>query len=631
MPSECPSRSQTLAAFTALTYAAVVLHMVQFAVLAPLHGAGAIVFTLVVHLVYAAMFTLVGVIPALVVHWVTPSESRGATWAVRVVAVAFTGLLQLFLFADGELFRRYGNHFNGMIWNLLTTRGGIESMDADRASWVAFWVLVAVLYAVQAGLLVAATRWRWVLDRTAPLARRRGVLVVLIALVVASAAERFTFGLCYGASYRPVTGVATAYPFYQRTRMVSLAKKFGLTPERDEDGIDVGGGAPVHLKYPLAPLARTSGAKDLNVIWLVAESLRWDMYTPEIMPATTKFAAGGHSFSHHYSAGNGTRMGMFGLFYGIYGSYWFPFLSATRSPVVLDAMVDSGYDLQAYTSAKFTFPEFDRTIFSRFPADRMHEGDPEILGWKNDRAQVERMLASIDAVPAGKPFFRFQFFESPHAPYFFPQETVIRPDYVKSVNYVTMDLKDPDQVRRIFNRYVNACRHLDTQLERIYAHLEAKGLLDSTIVIVTGDHGEEFMEVGRWGHHSTFSEHQTRTPFIIRGPGVVPGVTETITSHLDAPAMVLGLLGYTNPPSDYSFGVDPLRGGTRSETIIADWENLCLVDGELKIVLQVNGNGWSGDTVTRADDGKVPDQKASYATRTQRIGQLLKDLGRFGR
>jgi membrane-anchored protein YejM (alkaline phosphatase superfamily) len=49
----------------------------------------------------------------------------------------------------------------------------------------------------------------------------------------------------------------------------------------------------------------------------VAESLRADALDPEIMPATTEFAARLLRFRAHYSGGNNTRMGMFAMFYGL--------------------------------------------------------------------------------------------------------------------------------------------------------------------------------------------------------------------------------------------------------------------------------------------------------------------------
>ena len=66
--------------------------------------------------------------------------------------------------------------------------------------------------------------------------------------------------------------------------------------------------------------------KPLNIVWLVSESWRWDMLNPEIMPNTWAVTQNAHRFTRHYSGGNGTRMGMFAMFYGLYGTYWFPFL-----------------------------------------------------------------------------------------------------------------------------------------------------------------------------------------------------------------------------------------------------------------------------------------------------------------
>ncbi len=53
-----------------------------------------------------------------------------------------------------------------------------------------------------------------------------------------------------------------------------------------------------------------------------------------------------------------------------------------------------------------------------------------------------------------------------------------------------------DQLR---NRYSNSAHWVDVQLGRIYQYLREQNLLDNTVVIVTGDHGEEFMEKGVLG------------------------------------------------------------------------------------------------------------------------------------
>lgn len=76
------------------------------------------------------------------------------------------------------------------------------------------------------------------------------------------------------------------------------------------------------------------------------------------------------------------------------------------------------------------------------------------------------------------------------------------------MNYARMDLEN--DITLIKNRYINSCHHLDSQLGRIIHYLESNQLLEKTIVIITGDHGEEFMEKGHWGHNSAYTEEQIR-------------------------------------------------------------------------------------------------------------------------
>ena len=46
-----------------------------------------------------------------------------------------------------------------------------------------------------------------------------------------------------------------------------------------------------------------------------------------------------HEADDHLSTGNGTRFGVFGMLYGLHGSYWWPVLEARRAPVLLETLV----------------------------------------------------------------------------------------------------------------------------------------------------------------------------------------------------------------------------------------------------------------------------------------------------
>ena len=238
------------------------------------------------------------------------------------------------------------------------------------------------------------------------------------------------------------------------------------------------------------------------------------------------------------------------------------------------------------------------------------------------------MLDAIDQRDPARPFMTFMFFESTHASYYFPPETIIAKPYAEELNYATMDVdKDAGLMR---NRYINASNHVDTQVQRVVEFLKERSLLDSTIIVFAGDHGEEFMEKGRWGHNSTFSEEQTRTPFVVWVPGKPPKRIDHMTSHLDLPATLLPLLGVKNPSKDYSTGLDLYGDESRSFTILTDWYHVAYVDEQHKIVFSVKGYGFSPPVVTTKDDQAVPDQERYLAEHHAQIVETLKSLKDFG-
>ena len=598
----------------------------------PVSGALALAWILAAWLAWSAVFVLIVLLPVALLDGVLrigfvarplgPWSGRARTALLVLLALALA-TLQVFIFVDASVFRIFGFHFNGFVWNLLTVPGGIESMGAGPWTLVGFAVVVLAALALQAGIVVYAVRRarRGVAGR-----RRRWGVLAGVALVLVLGFERMTLGLSDAANQRRVLAAAGAFPLMPPVRMHSFAQSIGI--EAEEQGPEHITVDALRVRYPLAQLTRDPAAPRCDIVWLVSESWRADMLDPAIMPATCAFAAQALDFRHHFSGGNGTRMGMFSMFYGLYGSYWFPFLAENRAPVIMDVLREGGWDIEAFTSARFTFPEMDETVFAGVPAGRLHEGNPDLLGWENDRANVDRLLAAIDGHPPGQPFFAFMFFESPHARYFFPPESVIAEPYLDEVNYATLDLER--DMPLIKNRYINACHHLDSQFARVLEHLRATGRLEHTLVVLTGDHGEEFMESGRWGHHSDFSDAQTRTPLVLWIPGRAPRQVTDRTSHLDLPPTLLTLLGVTNPPADYSLGRDLLAPGARVDCVVADWDHLALFDDEYKAVFPT-GQSIERLRLTTSADQPVDDEAHFWAGHRERVTELMDELSRFSR
>lgn len=114
-----------------------------------------------------------------------------------------------------------------------------------------------------------------------------------------------------------------------------------------------------------------------------------------------------------------------------------------------------------------------------------------------------------------------------------------------------LKLKDAD-VAHLRNLYDAGIRQQDDQLKKLFAYLEAHDLLRDTLVIITSDHGEEFMEHGGILHGQTQYEEVVRIPLIVLGPGIPAGVRiATPVSLIDLVPTCLALLDIdTEHPAD---------------------------------------------------------------------------------
>lgn len=542
------------------------------------------------------------------------------------VSVGFFICIQLMLFGDRFVYHLYNFHLNGFIWNLVTTPGGIESMGAGTSTVLTVSLIVLAFVVLQLGIFWIALRVERVRGFLSRVFSGRRRWWVFSGLLLMFCVQSVTYGVASLRNNSPVLAAASAIPFYLPFTFRKTGRALGLRPD-DESAFRLKKQS-VRLKYPLKPLEYASDAKPYNVLWLACESWRYDMLNEEVMPEVHAFALKSQWFQNHYSGGNGTRMGMFSMFYGLYGSYWFPFLAERKGPLLMDRILDQKYQIDLHTSAEFTYPEFDKTLFAQVPKTSMTTIKTG-FGWEKDRHHVGKIIEFIENRDPSRPFFAFEFFESPHAPYHFPEETIIRKDFLQDFNYATAKL-DRD-MPLIKNRYINSCRHLDQQVARLLKCLKDNNLLDSTIVVLTGDHGEEFMEKGHWGHGGQFVDEQVRPPLVLWVPGRAPAQHTFLSSHLDIAPTVMTLLGVKNPPEDYSLGYDLLGSKRREFTVMADWSRLCYMDSEYKAVLPTNSWEMNQQFVTKRDDSPLTDESVFYKSRRPTLNLLMKQMTTFGK
>lgn len=184
---------------------------------------------------------------------------------------------------------------------------------------------------------------------------------------------------------------------------------------------------------------------------------------------------------------------------------------------------------------------------------------------------VEAALAGWPAAKEGAPRFVFLHFMDAHSdflgvqgsplPYFSPAEFRsdlqgageasefclpsggCATDYLLSGQIDASGL-DESRVRLAETLYRRGARYLDSELQKLFTQLAARGLLERTLVIVTSDHGEEFREHGRMLHSQVYEE-SLRVPLIVKLPGESSpaGIVDTPVGLEDLLPTVLDLIG----------------------------------------------------------------------------------------
>lgn len=82
---------------------------------------------------------------------------------------------------------------------------------------------------------------------------------------------------------------------------------------------------------------------------------------------------------------------------------------------------------------------------------------------------------------------------------------------------------DDPEVEVLHRLYQGEVESVDERVGMMVESLRRQDLLDRTIIVLTSDHGESFMEHGKMGHGHGYYNELTRVPLIIAGPGIAAG------------------------------------------------------------------------------------------------------------
>ncbi len=216
--------------------------------------------------------------------------------------------------------------------------------------------------------------------------------------------------------------------------------------------------------------------------------------------------------------------------------------------------------------------------------------------WDDAAIPLERAAAWLAEREPGEPFFLYVHLVEPHSPYRPSEESAAALDLpapptdedlgavtraynlmIKGAPYDEAAIEGFVDWRR--RCYAAEVRDADLAIGELLEALRRRGPMDRTLLAVTSDHGEEFLEHGLMGHGGQLYPESVHVPLILTGPGIARGarIPERVENRLLGPTL-LGLAGVGRP-----------QGLAAANLTDAEERNLRLDEPSL---LHLGNGGW---------------------------------------
>ena len=303
----------------------------------------------------------------------------------------------------------------------------------------------------------------------------------------------------------------------------------------------------VAFANPSPPLVATLTRKP-DIFLFIVETLRADAVNPQVAPALTRLRDEHcQPLLDTRSAANATHLSWFGMLHGRLPVFWGEARKQATGSPLLRLLHDGGYDIEVRDGGTFDYLDMQSTNFGG-AFTRVFEHIPNIdpqrkLSTPEREVRVfDRLRAAVaGSSPGGHVWLTGV--DSSHYPYAWHEDWT--PPFADADEHpVFPPLPSPQQIERIHHRYLNSVAWDDHMLGGFIGFLQKTGRFDESIIVVTGDHGEEFKEHGSWFHCSALNQEQTQVPLLIKWPkSWGRGATVEDASHLDITPSLLDALG----------------------------------------------------------------------------------------
>jgi arylsulfatase A-like enzyme len=304
-----------------------------------------------------------------------------------------------------------------------------------------------------------------------------------------------------------------------------------------------------------------------NVLFIVVDTLRADQLAcygnpRPTSPAADALAGGGVQFARAYSVAPWTIPSVATMFTGMYpskhGVRSFGSRIPEEAPVLAAILREAGYATAAVVSHSLVGSSrgFDRG-FEVFHEDEALGHDHVSTAGVTRRARELLETFAVD----GRPFFLFvHYFDPhydfrPHPEYGFESPGPGRLDGTEDIWKLREMLPGltAAEIGHLVNLYHEEIRFTDSGIASLRKSLDELGFRESTLVVLTSDHGEEFRDRDWLGHTTTLYEELTHVPLVIDRPSAPDRgrvVSEPVSLVSISPT-ILDLLGLDSSNRGY--------------------------------------------------------------------------------
>lgn len=508
--------------------------------------------------IFATIFFLVGFLPFSLLF----KDYRKA----GIIFITLLTAAQILLILNTFVFSLYKFHLNGFIFNMIIT-GGKEIFEFGTWIYIKFIGLIFIVGVLP--FIIA----HFISRRIYTKFTGKRIIWICSILLVCVVYSHLAHAVAAATKHSGIRKCALAIPYFFPLTANTMLFKMGIQERENIDNM-VYNQLSSDIQYHISPIiADDNKTPGYNIVYILLDFWNPSTFSPEYMPNVYNFSKQSHIFNEHYSSANGTQGSVFALFFGLPFTYEKEFSISKMSPLFLDRLIDLDYNIQTFPSATFLSPPFNEMIFRRVPGIMTNAVGKN--SFERDLCITQKHNEYIENYDSDQPFFTFMFYDLLHAINLPNEYHKFKPSW-EAADYLALH-NDFDPTP-FFNLYKNCVFQVDSMIGNALNTLETKGLLENTIIIITGDHGQEFNENKKnyWGHSSNFSRWQIQVPFIFYYPGLEEEGKEFshMTTHYDiAPTIMSQFLGIENPASDYSSGHSVYDSTTRYPHPVGDHIN----------------------------------------------------------